>query len=216
MRWTMLRRALMWAALVVLLALLLQSLVLVWTANERQWYIDGGGITATLDMTLTDTARWLLTALLGGLILLCLLAFVADLASGRRPAASRHAPADMTQEFRAVTHASPVHDSHTQDQPGVAATPTAEPERRYASTVVGDLATGRMEESLSTAPPTEHRAGSTDTLIDRGPASASREQSAPPKSIVEDTVQLPRARAVGPEVLPSTHDTTRQPTSGRR
>ena len=216
MRRTMLRRALTWTALALFLALLLQALVLVWTANERQWYIDGGGITATLDMTLTDTARWFLTALLGGLILLCLLALAADLASGRRTATRQYAPADMTQEFRAVSHPSRADDSPVQDEPE-AVPPTREPERgRYASTIVGDRAAGRMEESLSIAPPTERQVGSSDTLIDRGPAPASREQSAPPKSAVEDTVQMPRAHTVQREAPPRTQDTARLHTSGRR
>jgi hypothetical protein len=130
----------------VLVALIL-AMVVVWTANEREWYIDSAGISATLDMTLTDTGRWLAIAVLGVMIALVLFAFVVELATANSSKSlGRTAPLIPSLEER-----SPIRSTHntttptsTGEEPHVQHSGPAP----YASTIVGDRTTRRVERSV--------------------------------------------------------------------
>ncbi len=153
MRAMKLRRLVVWSVLGVVLAALVLALVIVWTANEREWYIDSAGISATLDMTLTDAGRWIATALLGVLITLVLLAFAVELATANRssgpgrtgpviPSLEERSPGRTPREAAAPP---PPIEEHPTERVSPA---------RYASTIVGDQRTRRVEQSL---PPTGDR-----------------------------------------------------------
>jgi hypothetical protein len=122
-------------------------MVIVWTANERQWYIDSAGISATLDMTLTDTGRWLAIAVLAAMIALVLFALVVEFATANTSTPlGRTGPLIPSLEERSQGRS--IHDATAPIGPG------DEPQNRrtgpapYASTIVGDRDTRRVERSL--------------------------------------------------------------------
>lgn len=158
MRALMLRRLLVWSVLAVSLVVLILALVIVWTANEREWYIDSAGVSATLDMTLSNTGRWIATAALGALILLVVLAFVVELATanaGQR--ALRQRPVIHSLEERTAPRAHPIEmtPGPAQVEPPTERLSTP----RFASTVVGNDTTRRMERSLPASEPIATDAG---------------------------------------------------------
>lgn len=165
MRAMMLRRLLVWSVLAVVLAALALALAIVWTANEREWYIDSAGVSATLDMTLSDAGRWIATAVIGGLMILTLLAFVIELATANAARATiRAGPLLPSLEARSPMRPSSRDPAPTQvadDQPTEQLAPP-----RFASTVVGDETTRRMERSLppSGAPDDEAETGDRTTV----------------------------------------------------
>jgi len=142
----MLRRLLVWSVLVLVLAVLGLALAIVWTANEREWYIDSAGISATLDMTLSDTGRWLLIGVLGGAMALTLLALVAELATAHSTAASRPEPFGLPSMGGDAGYPRNVGREEPRE-PVEPRTERLEP-GRYASAIVGDETTRRMERSL--------------------------------------------------------------------
>ncbi len=145
---TFLRRSLTWIVATVLLVTAAVVLAIVWTANEREWFVDSAGISLTLNMTLTTAGRWIATLALGGLMVIC----VAALAIGRAPM-RRQIPtaiADVSSERAPV--APTTGQSFTYTPRGHSADahspqPTAEP-AAYQSTVLGVGDTRRMEGSL--------------------------------------------------------------------
>jgi hypothetical protein len=142
MRRSNLGRVLTWLTLALFLAAVAMALVIVWTANERVWYIDTGGVNATLDMALTPAARWIATGVLAVLLALGAGALVLSLRAPRR--ATDGAPPGMPLAGKTFTYV---------DQPPIA--PPAEERTAtpgvYHSTIVGDTEIRRAEESL---PPT--------------------------------------------------------------
>ena len=142
-----LRRIVLWSVLAVVLAVLVMAMVIVWTANEREWYIDSAGITATLDMTLTDTGRWLAAGVIGLLIGLVLIALVIELATGNSSKKlARTGPVIPSLEERSPNRA--FHDTALpagagNEPQGQRSSPTA-----YAATIAGDRETRRVERSL--------------------------------------------------------------------
>jgi hypothetical protein len=165
MRAMMLRRLLVWSVLAVMLAALALAMAIVWTANEREWYVDSAGVSATLDMTLSDAGRWIATAVIGGLMALVLLAFAVELATANAARGTLGAgPVLPSLEARAPARSSardPAPAHVVDDQPTEQLTPP-----RFASTIVGDETTRRMERSLppSSAPDDEAEAGGRTTV----------------------------------------------------
>ncbi len=147
-----------WPVILLYLAALTGAVALVWAADGRQWYLDGAGIDARLDMAFTDVGRWLATAALGALAVLGLAALVFELASLRRG----EGPAST--ERAAVLYA------------GRSApyTPDGAPPR-YGGVTVGADQTQRVERSLSVTPPAE-RVTSAPTGDDAPALRASLEQ----------------------------------------
>jgi hypothetical protein len=142
-----LRRIVLWSVLAVVLAVLVLAMVIVWTANEREWYIDSAGITATLDMTLTDTGRWLAIAVIGVLIALVLFAFVIELATGNSSKKlARTGPVIPSLEERSPSR--PIHDTASPPSAGNEAQSQRSSPAPYASTIAGDRDTRRVERSL--------------------------------------------------------------------
>ena len=153
MRSLLLRRTLTWAVITFFLVTLAVALVIVWTANERQWYLEATGVSATLDMSLSDTARWVATAILGALILLSLAALLVEFASARHLA-----PHDREEDGMPapVTGKTFTYTPQRHEERGRAAAAGAAPAAdtgRYQSTIVGDEVTQRMEQSLPARPP---------------------------------------------------------------
>jgi hypothetical protein len=132
------------------------ALAIVWTANERQWYVDTAGIDVTLDMTLTTAGRLVLTALLGGLMALALATIVVEAVSWRSP---RSAGAADTGEVappvvgKTFTYRDTGHGAGagTGDAPGRSG--------RYESMIVGKTDTKRAEGTL----PVESSTGPDET-----------------------------------------------------
>jgi hypothetical protein len=142
-----LRRIVVWSVLAVVLVTLVLAMVIVWTANEREWYIDSAGITATLNMTLTDTGRWLAIAAIGGLIALVLLAFVIELATGNSSRKlARSGPVIPSLEARSPSRS--IHDTALPTGTGNEAQGQRTGPAPYASTIAGDRDTRRVERSL--------------------------------------------------------------------
>jgi hypothetical protein len=142
-----LRRIVVWTVLASVLAVLILAMVIVWTANEREWYIDSAGITATLDMTLTDAGRWLAVALIGVLIALVLFAFVIELATGNSSKKlGRAGPVIPSLEERSPSR--PIHDTVPPTGAGNESQGQRSSPAPYASTIAGDRDTRRVERSL--------------------------------------------------------------------
>jgi hypothetical protein len=142
MRRSNLGRALTWLVFALFFTSLVMALVIVWTANERVWYIDAGGANATLDMSLTATARWVATGVLVALLALGAVALALSIRSPRP--ATDGAPPGMPLTGKTFTYV---------DQPPTVS-PAEErttPPGAYQSTIVGDTEVRRAEESL---PPT--------------------------------------------------------------
>jgi hypothetical protein len=142
-----LRRIVLWSVLAAVLVALVAAMVIVWTANEREWYIDGAGISATLNMTLTDAGRWLAIAVIGVLIGLVLFAFVVELATANSSKKLRRSgPVIPSLEARSaggmILDTSPPTSAGTEThRPRTSPAP-------YASTIAGDRETRRVERSL--------------------------------------------------------------------
>ena len=155
MRAMMLRRLLLWSVLAVVLCLLALAMVIVWKANQREWFIDSAGVSATLDMTLSDTGRWVATGILGALIVLVLLAFVVELATANAARGARHSgPFIPSLEERTIPRpiSADAATSHAADEhPTEQVSPS-----RYESTIVGHEATRRMERSLPSSGQSGH------------------------------------------------------------
>lgn len=142
-----LRRIVVWSVLATVLVALVLAMVVVWTANEREWYIDSAGIAATLNMTVTDTGRWLATAVIGGLIALVLFAFVIELATGNSSKKLRRiGPVIPSLEARSSSRS--IHDAAPPAGPGNEAHGQRAGPAPYASTIAGDRETRRVERSL--------------------------------------------------------------------
>lgn len=126
-------------ALLVELALVALTLVIVWTSRSREWYIDLGGASATLDLSLGSAARWIATALLGvvGLVALTGLAAIARRA---RPAPFRSTALETPY---APPTAAPADDAAGLQWAGPAARPSA-----YQSLIAGDDVTQRIEQAV--------------------------------------------------------------------
>ncbi|MGD9889971.1 MAG: hypothetical protein AB7R89_21315 [Dehalococcoidia bacterium] len=146
-----LRRIVVWSVLAIVLAALVLAMVIVWTANEREWYIDSAGITATLDMTLTDTGRWLAMAILAVMTALVIVAFVVEFATANTSKSLRRSgPLIPSLEERSPIRS--IHDTAHDAAPPASA--GAEPQDHrsgpasYASTIVGDRDTRRVERSV--------------------------------------------------------------------
>jgi hypothetical protein len=124
-----------WPVILLYLAALAGALALVWAADGRQWYLDGAGIDARLDMTFSEFGRWLATLVLGALALLGLAALILELASLRR--LDRPASTDQT----AVTYpaAGAVYRLDRGSAP-------------YDGAMIGDHETQRMEGAPPVAP----------------------------------------------------------------
>jgi hypothetical protein len=142
-----LRRIVVWSVLAAMIAALVLAMVIVWTANEREWYIDNAGIALTLNMTLSDTGRWLAIAVIGVLIALVVFAFVIELATGNSSKKlGRTGPVIPSLEARSPSRS--IHDA----APPTGASNEAHSQRTspapYASTIAGDRDTRRVERSL--------------------------------------------------------------------
>jgi len=142
------RRSLTWTALAILLAACVLAIYGVWSAENRVWFVNTGGIRLTLDAALSDGGRWLATAVLGGIGLLSLAALVSEFVASRRPAYARFEHGMSPESVRAVTYTPKAASS---------AAPVSEKEHetqraRYDGMVVGDDATQRMERSLLLTP----------------------------------------------------------------
>src|SRR5215207_4525587 len=145
MRLTLLRRLLTWTMTTLVLVCAAVALAVIWTANERVWFVDVAGIDATLDMTLTSGGRLVLTAILGGLIVVALATLVVELASGRRVEHPEAAGASPPVTGRTFAY-TPARSSGAQPQP---AGSRSEPRRgRYESTIVGTADARRAEGTL--------------------------------------------------------------------
>jgi hypothetical protein len=156
MRLLRLRRLLTWTLATLLLVGLAFALAIVWTANERQWYVDTAGIDLTLDMTLTTGGRLVLTALLVGLMALALATIVVEAVSRRAPRRAdvddgrEVAPpvVDKTFTYRDAGHGAGAGTGGAPGRPG-----------RYESMIVGKTDARRAEGTL----PTESSMGADET-----------------------------------------------------
>jgi len=147
MRALMLRRLLLWSVLAVVFGMLALAMVIVWTANQREWFIESAGISATLDMTLSDTGRWVATGILAALIALTLLALIVELATANAArGARRSGPLISSLEERTIPRpvaTAPGGPHGADEQPTEQLSPP-----RYESTIVGHEAARRMERSV--------------------------------------------------------------------
>lgn len=144
-----LRRVCLWSVLLAVLIVLALALLVVWTANEREWYVDTGGISGTINLTLTDGGRWIATAVLGVLAALTLGALLIELATSRSPMDQARETLIPPLTGRAVNYAPPAAPA----EPGTRARPSP-----FVSAVVGDDSARRLEGSLP-----EGRPGHGDT-----------------------------------------------------
>jgi hypothetical protein len=163
----LLRRLLVWSVLLLVLIALGFGLVIVWTANEREWYIDSAGVSATLDLALSDAGRWIATAVLGGLMALVVLAFVVELATAQTNRAPKRGPFTEPFPIPATTGHEP---ERARRSTGVEE-PTERVERgRFTSIVVGDDSTQRMERSPGMERETEPVSTDSTAAVDGEPA----------------------------------------------
>ncbi|MGH2586236.1 MAG: hypothetical protein ACRDJE_15085 [Dehalococcoidia bacterium] len=153
-----LRRGFLWPVLLAVLVVVAMVLLIVWTANEREWYVDAGGISGTINLTLTDGGRWAATAVLGLVAVLTLGALLVELATSRSPGDQARGTLIPPLSGRAVNYA----PSDGLPEPAGRAQPST-----FASAVVGDDSARRLEGSLPEAQP---RQGDTEEI----PAGANR------------------------------------------
>jgi hypothetical protein len=164
MRLTLLCRLLTWALAGLVLAGAAVALAVIWTANERLWYLDAGGIDATLDMTLTSNGRLVLTAILVGLMLLALATLAVERIARRRVAGSPERGVTAPVTGKTFTYV-------PKDSSSAALPVSGRDDRargRYESTIVGTATSrraegtlppgdGRHAEEAETLPPTARR-----------------------------------------------------------
>jgi hypothetical protein len=147
-----LRRVFLWPLLLAVLTAVAMSLLIVWTANEREWYVDAVGISGTINLTLTDGGRWIVTAVLGLVAALTLGALLVELATSRSPVDQARGTLIPPLTGRAVNYA-------PSDAPPDLGARTQS--ARFASAVVGDDSAQRLEGSLPEAQP---RQGDTEEI----------------------------------------------------
>ena len=157
MRSLMLRRVLTWVLATLMLVTLAIALVIVWTANQREWYLDLPGVSATLDMSLTSGGRLIATAVLAGLMALCLATLVVEFASVRHFGGVPHEEPGTSTAGKSFTY-SPAGPMPPRQ---MAPPPSAEP-GSYASAIVGEAGARRAEQSLP--PRAAGRDDETETL----------------------------------------------------
>lgn len=173
MRAIVLRRLLLWSVLAVILGVLALAMVIVWTANERQWFIDSAGVSATLDMTLSNTGRWVATGVLGVLILLVVLAFVVELATANAARGARRAgPLLPSLEERTVPRSLTVGATGPREAEEHPTEQMSLP--RYQSTIVGNETARRMERSLPSSEQPDHSASEQAAVRQQGSAPTTR------------------------------------------
>ena len=124
-----------WPVILLFIAALAGALVLVWAAEGRQWYIEGAGVDAQLELSFGGLGRWLATVVLGAFTVLGLAALLVELVSLRRR------PGEATTDHAGVAYPDAT-TAYRLDRP---ATP-------YGGVMVGNDDTRRMEGSLPLAP----------------------------------------------------------------
>lgn len=163
MNWMLLRRMLTWTVTTTLLAVAAVALVIVWTANQREWFIDSAGVNLTLDVAMTAAGRWLATTALGGLMLLCLATLAVEFSSLRRLDLTDSGTLPSPEHAISTGGAAFTYTARGRQAPAIL---TAVDGAGYQSTVLGDSDARRMEGSMPPAPAPSAR-DSTQTMAAR-------------------------------------------------
>jgi len=190
MRLSLLRRILTWLVAALLLAGSVAALAVVWTADERQWYVDSAGIDLTLDVTLTPGGRLALTVLLIGLMALALATMAVELISRRahrQPEAVEAGGTPAPVIGRTFTYRTAGTGT---EQVGDA--PPERP-RRYDSTIVGKTDWRRSEGKLPADPP-----GTAGTVEET--------ETVPPGARRVESPAAPRRQTFAPRSKPDVED----------
>jgi hypothetical protein len=124
-----------WPVILLFVAALAGALALVWAADGRQWYLEGVGIDARLDLVFSGLGRWLATVVLATLAALGLAALLFDLLSLRR------APVPASTEYPGGAYPD-APSAYRLDRPATS----------YAGVMVGGDDTQRMEGLLPVTP----------------------------------------------------------------